>query len=43
MTEKLKNALYFIIGIVVLLALANINNIVAAVTPRWFRCLWGLC
>jgi hypothetical protein len=43
MIEKLKNGLWAIIGIPVLLGLAMINDVVAAVMPRWFQCLWGLC
>ena len=43
MLAKLKDTFLVILGIVVLLMLANINNIVAATTPRWFQCFWGLC
>jgi hypothetical protein len=42
-SSKLKNLLWFIIGIPALLVLASLNDIVTAVTPRWFQCLWGLC
>jgi hypothetical protein len=41
--SKLKNLLWFIIAIPVLLVLATLNDIVKAVAPRWFQCLWGLC
>jgi hypothetical protein len=38
-----KNTLMILAGIAALLVLANINNIIAAVAPEWFACLWGLC
>ena len=42
-SEKLKNAVFFVIlGILVLLALASLDDIITAVTPRWFQDLWGL-
>jgi len=42
-SSKLKNLLWLIIAIPALLVLASLNDIVRAVTPRWFQCLWGLC
>jgi hypothetical protein len=42
-SRKLKGLLWLIIGIPLLLVLATLNDIVKAVAPRWFQCLWGLC
>jgi hypothetical protein len=41
--EKLKGAFSFVLLILMFGVLVNINNIIVAVTPRWFQCLWGLC
>jgi hypothetical protein len=40
---KLKNLLWLIVGVLIVLVLATLNDIVRAVAPRWFQCLWGLC